>query len=322
VYVTAIRVEGLRGAPSWERPGLGRVVDLPPGPEGVAVADALTLLSASMDGRRLHAALVRLGLSHPADDPEIVEEHGLPTQVWLSDVGGVKALVRVEEMRNFTVYAEIEPDPPLFGRLRELAVRDPRLVTALGQSPTIRVKVGWLLSNDHTTAAIGLSEVGIGEVAFALSSAERPIWLPGLLRDLGARFGRTDPVEPGSAVTARLLEASLSSDGDVRHGFRKVANAVAGPPFSLGRLELVRAEGRLHACFGPELLRARQFGVGATEALRLAAAVYLNAPDVLIVEASAAGAREPAAVREWLARATQGDDATLEQVILVPGGSP
>jgi hypothetical protein len=252
----------------------------------------------------------------------MLEEHGLPTQVWLSDIGGVSALVRVEETRNFTVYAEIEPDPPLFGRLRELAVRDPRLVTALGQSPTIRVKVGWLLSNDHTTAAIGLSEVGIGEVGFALASAERPAWLPGFLRDLGARFGRTDPGEPGGVVAARLLEASLSSDGNARRGFQRAADVLAGPPFSLGHLELVRVQGRLHACFGTELLRARQFGPAATEALRLVEAVYVNAPDVLVVEAPGASVRDPATVREWLARATQGDDATLEQVILVPGGGP
>jgi len=298
------------------------VVDLPPGPEGVAVADALTLLSASLDGERLKGALVRLGLCHPADDPGIIEELGLPTQVWLSDVAGVNALVNVEETRTFTVYVEVEPDPPLFGRLRELAVRDPRLVTALGQSPTVRVKVGWLLSNDHTMVAIGLSEVGIGEVGFSLASAERPMWLPGLLRDLGGRFGRPDPAEPEGALVARLLEAQLSGDPSLRRGFAKVADAVAAPPFSLGRLELVRTEGRVHACFGEQLLRARQFGPSAVEALRTVMAVYLSAPDVLILDAPGASTREPAAVREWLAGATEGDGATLEQVIVVPGGSP
>ena len=52
-------------------------------------------------------------------------------------------------------------------------------MTALGQSPTIRVKVGWLFSNDHTTAAIGLSEetdaitVVVSEETGAISIAQK-----------------------------------------------------------------------------------------------------------------------------------------------------
>lgn len=324
MFVTTLRVSGLRDAPEWEGADLQRVVELPPGPPGIAIADALDLFAGSLDAVALRLALERLGLARGG---EILEEGGLPVQADITDPGAVAAWVDVERTRNVTVQVELEPDPPLFGRLRELALRDPRLVTALGQSPTIRVKAGWLLSRDRSVAAIGLSELAVGEVAFPATGAERPAWLLQILQDVGGRFRRVDWREGEAALSARLRDAALSADPDRRRAYRAAVEALAGEPFGLGALELVQdapAEAAppgtpagVHACFGSSLRRTRQFGPAAVEALRLVEAVHLAGPDVLVVEAPGSLQRDPAAVRAWLAAATE---SSLEQVFLVPGG--
>ena len=74
-------------------------------------------------------------------------------------------------------------------------------------------------------------------------------------------------------------------------------------------------------CFGPYLRRARQFGPAAEEALQLVYAAFLVAPDVLIVEAPGALQSDQQKTIEWLEQRTQGNDATLEQVFIVPGGA-
>lgn len=321
MYVTAVHLEGLRGAASWEATGLDRIVELPPGPLGIAVADALSTFAASLRAEALADALARLEICPEGTDPEIVAERRMPVQFRVGDPGAIAALVDLETTRQFTVFVDIEPDPPLYGRLRELAVREPRLVTALADEPTIRIKLGWLLSRDYSTVAVGITEAGVGDISFQAASAERPEWLDQLLRDLGARFTRVYARAPLEGLVERMLDASLSHDPDAREGFERAAEALATPPFGLGRLQLVRSGGRLHACFGPELLRARQFGPAAAEALRLVEAVYLDAPDVLVVESPGGSQVDPQAVRTWLAEATRGDDATLEQVWMVPGGA-
>ncbi len=320
MYVTSLRVEGLRDAPAWEERELGRVVSLPPGPAGVAVVEALEVLAASLVPDGLPSALGRLGLAPPGAAPEVLEEGGLPVQADIPAPGEAAAWLDLAQTRNVAVQVELALDPPLYGRLREIAVRDPRLVTALGQAPTVRVKVGWLFTRDLSAVALGLSEVGVGDVSLSSVPAERPRWLAELLGDLGRRFLRVDDREPETALVERLAAASLSPEPDRRRRYRAASEALGRPPFGLGDLEIVRSDGRLQAAFGPELRRARRFGGAGLEALRLVEAVLLAQPDVLAVEGGGAQQRDPTAVRDWLAAATEGPEATLEQVFLAPGG--
>jgi len=321
VYVTAVEIEGFRGAAQWSGPELGRVVELPPGPIGVAIADALSIVSASLDGDRIAPPLRTLGLLHGGEVVDVVEENGLPVQFRVFDPASVSALVDLERTRQLSVRVRFTVDPPLYGRLRELAAREPRLVTALGQDPRIRLKVGWLFSQDLGVVAIGVTEVAIGGVMFPGSGPERPSWMGPLLKDLAGRFARVDGGEPIDAVTRRLYEASLASDPAVRARYLRTAAALGEAPFGLGALGWVRSRGLPEARLGSALLGLRQVGPAGAEALRLVEAVHQRAPDVLVVEAPGAAQRDPKAVREWLAHATEGDGATLEQVFLVPGGA-
>ena len=63
--------------------------------------------------------------------------------------------------------------------------------------------------------------------------------------------------------------------------------------------------------------RARQFGPSAVEAAGLSVAAFLDAPDVLVIENPGTHQPDPGAVADWLEERTRGNDATLEQVILV-----
>ena len=320
MYVTSIHVQGLRGAEEFEATKLDRVVDLPPGPPGVAVMDALSLFAASLDKAALAPTLVRLGLLRDPAAVQVVEEDGFPVQITLPDAFGVPSLLPADGSRQVTITVDVELDPPLFGRLRGLAVRDPRLVTALGEGATVSIKVGWLFTNDLVTASVGILGLMVGDTRFPATGGERPAWLPGLLQDIGARFARVGPET--SDVARRLLDAALAQDPDRRARFAEVADLLAKPPFLLGRLELVRVGEQVEACFGPGLLRARQFGPAAWEALRLVEAAVLDAPDILLAEAPGLTQSDPAAVRGWLEQKASGENATLEQVIVAYGGSP
>lgn len=319
MYVTGIDVQGLRALPAFAAADWERQVDLRPGPEGVALADALDLLVGSLDGSRTPAVLQRLGLAHPADALDLLEVDRLPEQFEVRDPAAVSAWVDLEVGRQATVRVTLASDPPFYGRLRDLAVREPRLVTALGEDPDVTIKAGWMWSHDLSAVAVGLSEVAVGGVAFPGTGPERPPWLAALLRDIGARLWRVDPREPIAEVSRRLYDASVSHDTDRRRRYERAAVALAGPPFGLGRLAWVRGASGVEARFGDALLTARQCGVAAEAALRLVEAVHLRAPDVLVVDLS--GASSAPALAEWLGAATHGDGATLEQVIRIGGAA-
>ncbi|MCO4744274.1 MAG: hypothetical protein KC912_05760 [Proteobacteria bacterium] len=318
MLVTGIRVAGLRDADGFVKTELESRVELDSGPSGVAVADALDLFSAGLNATRVEGVLNTLGIA--VGPVELVLEDGLPVQASWEGGEGARALLAGDAARRITVWVEVAPDPPLFGQLRELAVREPRLVAALGNNPRIAIKVGWLFTKDLTTASIAVLEIKVGDLGFPSAGPERAKWAPRLLRQLGQRFSRVQQRD-GRAIAERMLEASLSADSDVRDAYQRAAEALGDKPFSLGQLHLVRVGDTLLPCFGHELRRARQFGPAADEALRLVEAVFLDAPDVLIVEAPGALQGDAGEVVEWLHGRTEGNDATLEQVVLVPGGA-
>jgi len=164
-------------------------------------------------------------------------------------------------------------------------------------------------------------EVSLGEVSFPVHGTERPAWLSKVLGAVSKRLRRLDPVRDLEALCEALLTASLSPDPEQRERYRRACEALEGPPFGFGELALLRTLSGISVGFGPSLLRARQFGPAACHALQLVEAVHLQMPDVLIVEGPGAGHPDPQAVCDWLVARTQGEDATLEQVVMVPGGA-
>lgn len=308
MYVTRLRIEGLRGAPE-EHSELSRVVSMPRGVARCAIADGLVLLASALDPRALWG-FDTLGWSDAPErvgdeDPQI---QGLdPAAVGAAIAPGVQAI---------TIEAGLHLDPPLFGQLRAQAARDPRMVTALGQRPVLYAKVGWLLNQDRSAASPAILGIRVGDVAFETSGKERPAWLPSLSRDLAGRFARTTPLEPVGAAALRGLVASLSPDPEARAGWRQVVEVLQQPPFSLPEPGLVRIDGDVQLVFGPALHRVRQIGREAWDALRIVEAALLSRPDVLVIDEVVSPE-----VARWLAALPEAEQAPIEQV-WIPGGAP
>jgi hypothetical protein len=319
LYLTRLQVEGLRAAPMFDLRWPGRDAKLPSGPLGVALLDALELFAASCVTGRVESVLRNLGVAPAEGAIDVLDEKGLPIQAgWTG--GDAGALVGDE--RKLTVHVELALDPPLFGRLREEALRDPRLVNGLSNGePSLTVRVGWIFTKDLSTVSIGVLRLAVGDVAFPIVGGERPKWAAGLLQDIGARIHRVRWHESSLQVAERLMSASLSAEPERRARYALCRSALGRPPFNIGVLELVRVDGVVHPCFGPELLRARQLGPASVEALQLAEAVLMHQPDLLLVENPGSRLSDAEAVWKWLASSTSGEEAILEQVLAATGGA-
>ncbi len=305
MYVTRLRIEGLRDAPE-ELGDLSRVASLPSGLARCAVADALALLSAALDPAQL-PGLDTLGwgaFAIPSEPDHPVE--GLDPV----EVGSALS----EGTENVTVEAELHVGPPVVGQLRRHALRDPRMVTALGQRPALSLKVGWLFSVDRTIASPSVLGLRVGEVAFETLGKDRPVWLPRLLVDLAGRFARTTPLESVASVTQRALDASLSPDPRIRACWQRLASSLQSPPFSLPEPLIVQQAGRSQLVFGPRLSRIRQIGRGALDHLRLLEAALVGRPDVLVIDESLSPA-----VARWFAQLPEGAQAPIEQIWISEG---
>ena len=315
MYLTGLQIEGFRGAEHWSMPaGAGRVMALPQGLSGCAVADAITLFGAALGGADRMAVARRLGWAGPAT---VLVGEGADGELQGLRASAVSAVV-ADGLRTVTVEAVLALDPPLFGQLREHAARDPRMVTALGQDPSVRIKVGWLFSKDRTNAHTSVLSLRVGDVGFEIAGKDRPAWVPELLSDLGHRFARTDPFEPVSVTARRWLEATLSANPVARQGLAAANTALGLPPFGLPALGLLQetsgadqeeASRDIEVVFGDELARVRQLGRHAHDALRIAYATFVLRPDVLVID-------EPLGpeLRDWFQALTEADEAPVEQV--------
>jgi hypothetical protein len=308
MYLTGLHIEGFRGAEKWSFETSSRLVALPQGRVGCAVADALSLFAAGFGGAALLPLAQRLGWAGPETT---VVGQGADAELQGLRAPAVAAVV-APSARTVTIEAVLALDPPLFGQLREHAARDPRMVTALGQKPSVRLKVGWLFSKDRTNAHASVLFLRVGDVAFELSGKDRPLWVPELLTDVGRRFARTDPFEGPPEVARRWVEATVSPDPIVRGGLSKATAALRVEPFGLpspGLLQSGPLYGDIEVVFGEELLRVRQLGRFAHDALRITYAAHVLRPDVLVVDEVISPE-----LRDWLLALTEADEAPVEQI--------
>lgn len=308
MWARRIEVRGLVGADAWSADDLGRVVDLPAAPRGTAIGDALGLLAATLRPDSLAERAPDLDL------PPAIEVHAgggpLEQVAW----GGPVAPGWLGPDARIGVELGLELDPPAWTALREHALRDPRLAGALADGPTIEVKIGWLFTRDRSVAGAALHGFRVGRTPLPVSAAERGAWLAPLLADVGRRIGRVRWGEDG--LGERLLTASLSPDPEVRRRFDELVAMFAEAPFGWGALALVRRGGAVGIAFGRELVPLRQHGPDAGGLVALAEAMWLDAPDVLVVDRAL-----PPGVRAWLRARIDADGAPIEQVLLV-GGAP
>ncbi|MCB9685386.1 MAG: hypothetical protein H6735_10130 [Alphaproteobacteria bacterium] len=302
MYLRGVVSEGLDPSGPVVVRGAGRAQPLPDGATAGRIADAIELWAAALDPVRLRA----VARSLLGSEVTLVGEGEEPAVDGL-DPAEVRALVPVGT--TVTVEAEVSLDPALYGRLREHAHRDPRVVAALAGDGTLTVKAGWLFSRDLTHAAPSVLGVRAGDVVFETAGKERPVWLPGLVAELGRRVWRTDPLEPVDRLAPRLHEASLSSDPHRRAGLARAFRQAASPPFSLPEPGLVRSGAGVALCFGPELRRLRSVGRSAWDVLRWLEGAWVERPDVLVIAEPL-----PQEVRESFEALVDADDAPVEQV--------
>jgi hypothetical protein len=305
MYLTRLSASDLLHAPDLS--GLDRVVDLAPAPAPTAAADALRIFRAALRPSEL-LPLRPLGWVGRAT--EALDDEGVVVALAGLLSPFVDGLVDGDG-RSLAVEVSVAPDPPLYGRLREHAVRDPRLVTALGQQAELHIKAGFLFTADRTGASPDLLGARIGDVAFPVAGKERPAWLGPLLAEIASRVSVLTLTEDIDDVQSRLAECAVSHRAAERERWRRAAEALVAPPFALPEPVWVREPGGgLRLRFGEALLEVRQLGRHAADALRLVEAALVVAPDVLVVT-------EPLdeAVDAWLVGLTEGDDATLEQVM-------
>lgn len=314
MWVSSVRVRGLaesaEDALSFERVDrLGAA----PGP----LIDGFRLLAAGLDRSQILPVMKALGWTYGLQDLDAE----VPGEVSVLRPHAVRAMlgearadgrIRTGPAREITVEATFELDPPLFGRLREVVVRDPQLAEGLGEG-TLTVRIGWLFTPDLHTVSVDRLGVALGSVSVPLSDPAP--WVDRVLTDLGSRIVVLGE-ERVSHLAGRLADALLHADPEVRAAGQDALDALGARPFPDGPVQIARMDGDVFHALGPDLRPWRWASQDASWHARLVDAVHLRRPDVLVVPRGFAPD-----VEAWLAARTQGDDADLEQVLL-PGARP
>lgn len=308
-----IQVQGLTAAPDLDLSFDDEAVVALPPTQLAALGDAFDLVRAAVDVLHAEPALVALDLLDADPDlHEISEDGPFLDAVDGLDPDGVEALCGRERERHVVVSLDLTPDPPLFGTLRDRAVHDPRLVTALAGGGDLHVKVGWRFSTTGRHAEITLLAFRVGTERFVTQGAERPPWLSDVARQLGHRLQRMDPETPEDVLAEALHAAATSRDPGRRAAAVRAAEALADEAFGLGTLHVVHSGfDRVRFACGPDLSPLRSHGPGALHAVRLAYTALVDRPDALVV-----GGPLPEAWRAWLADRATSDGATLEQLFV------
>jgi hypothetical protein len=303
MYVVSIRVRGFRDLPAARVEDCERWMRLRgPSPAVTALGDAIELVFAALSETALARLAWRWGMiaeGLPPGDPEL----NFPDQLDQLDPVAARALLAPDAKRSLKVDLELHLDPPLYRQLRELAAREPRVVTALAERPTIRLSVGALFTTNHETMAIHLDGFSVGNQRFPTHGKERPQWLSRFLSGLRGRFHRFDLEDD---IPEQLLDAATSRDTHDAYLAWQTSFGPAGPHLRVAR----GADDR------PILLGdnrpLRRYGQSGLDRASLAAAIHLSGADILWAESN-----DP-----LLQAAVEANPSPLEQVFSVsPDGT-
>ena len=294
MIIRGLGVRGLSGLEELRVEGLDRVVRIGGPPRArQALFEALRMACSMLDGSP------RLPWSSAEAD-----EHG---QLELADAH--RSQKRLTDERTVKVRLDIELDPPLFGRLRETAVRDPEIVDHLGADVTI--VLGWAFTATLDLCAASVLSFRIGD--FVVDS-ERP-WRAEFLKNFQGRGGHVQAADP-VGVEGR----ATSSSPAVRARHRAAVQSLSRPPFSLPALEVVRSVGPALA-LGEDLVPLDAAGSTVEAAVALGLSVH-SGVDVLLADRPSAAMERPRAVRHWVERQATDDASPLEQVFLFGEPNP
>jgi hypothetical protein len=305
MYIHGLTIGGFADLGAFRAAELGRVVQIiGPSPAATAVGDGLAMAFAALSEPGLKALLLRWGIAQP-DEAVDIETNPLPMQATWSDREMAQALVADPSARRLHAEVELVLDPPLFARLGALGAREPRLATALGNNPTIRLGVSAFFAASWDVLSIGVQSFAVGEAGFPTTSQERPRWLTDFLLEAGHRFWHhSETLDTASAA----MNAMTSLDRDQHASFVAWQGAL-DPDFGPVRPALRSGE-------QPVLLAGdlpiRRFGRHGADRTSMAASVFLSGADVLWAGHTDA----------WVERFVEGDHSPLEQVWRIdPAGS-
>jgi len=284
MLIERIRLEGFAGLPEadLQLERLSRI-----GGSGLArtcLADALQLGFSVLDGGLLEALLLRWG----CQDIKVDLEHGLPTGAGWQATPHLASLCALPKEGTLKVQLTLRLDPPLFGRIKAHATRDPRLVDAIAGGGLLDLAVGARLSPALDGLSLDLLHLMVGGERFSVSGPDRPDWLRPLLLAMGRRLQR------GPAPEA-WQQAAAQWDPTVQLALGRAIDALNRTPFRLGEMRLL--PNGLARLKPDSLTPLRWLGPEAQSAAGLAAAVYLSRADLLVWEESM-----PSAWERWLAQ--------------------
>lgn len=316
MVILSVIAEGFAELAATPLTGLGRVVVVGGPPRSrEALALAVELGLGALDAETCRLAFARLGAA-PAVEADAL---GAPTAVQLGDPHRLRPLLSPSHgQATLKITLTLSVDPPLFGLLRELAARDPRLVTALAdEDARLTLRVGYAFSADLASVSPALFSVHLGELSLRPAEDKSPAF-DALLRALRGRVRSRGPLELDLAA---LAQAERAPDPRRREGVRQLRAALAAPPFSLGELALIAQEDRLWAGFGPTLSPLEAHGPGAQDALGLAACLLVDPAEILLLRRPEALSDDPAALLTWLRAQAEGAGG-VEQLFLIGGPDP
>jgi len=298
MLITSVHVSGFRDLPNFNAKKLGRVVCLKgPGPSTTALGDAIQLCFAALNPVQVAPLLRRWGVLAPDEVPEIIGAP-FPDQAIWTDQTAAKALVADPIARTLKVTLELRLDPILFGQLRALATRDPRLVSALAKGSTAKIEVGALFTQTFDAVAFNVHKLVIGNEAFSTKSTDQPKWVGTFLNQLSNRAMRHNPVQAVQDVAQAAMDAATSQTH-----FQN---------YCAWQSALTDPYGSVRAARGPEgtavllanELPIRRWGASAIRRAAAASSAFLSNADVLWIQTE-----DP-----WIEQFVESDDAPLEQI--------
>lgn len=297
MYIRSITIDGFRDLHHFETEGLERVVRVKgPTPETTALADAFDLFFSSFYTPAIDGLLRRWQLLGPDEEPDIVGDL-IPEQVTWSDTRMARALVASEVNRDLRVTLCLALDPPQFGALRDLAIKEPRLATALADGDDITVSVGALFTNTFDGLSLSVNRFLVGNETFSIT-AGRPDWMSTFLHGLGRRWHRHRRIPH---LAQALLDAALSADR--YEGYRAWQEQLAK---TYGLVRVARGAGGEPTVLAEDL-PLRRFGDDALRTAELAASIHLSGAEIIWFEGE----------DSWAESTVEGDASALEQVFRV-----
>lgn len=303
MFITRIEATGFSGAPRLDL-ALERVTTFDGAPRALAtLVDTLLLAMAPWDATAIDTLLRRWRCR----DIAVLGSQPHEGAQW-SEAPGIGALLAPDCGGLLTVTLTLSLDPPQYGRLRKEAIRDPRVVDALAQGGLLKLKVGARFAPALDALALDVLVCKIGEIAFAVTGTERPLWLTPFLASLGGKL------HVGPCTPEHWARRATSYEPKDQQALERACNALGVGPGKLGEVLWLPAGPAVRTASA--VVPLHLYGERTEREAGQIAAVDLTGADILVLE------DPPRKHTKWFAKQVEGATSPLEQILMlgIPGG--